>query len=149
MLDVNIDEKKVRERFIEAAARRARDGRADEAGLKAYKTRLAELDRLIQAAFENRTLRDMPEDVFARLCAKYRDERLAVEKSIAAIEKNGAENGFTADEYIRRLKLYGGCDTLTREVCLQLIDFITVGEKTTDGAREIHIYYRFSCSHSA
>ncbi len=47
------------------------------------------------------------------------------------------------EEYIRRLKRYGNCEELTREMCLQLINFISVGEKDETGNREIHIYYKF------
>ena len=42
-----------------------------------------------------------------------------------------------------RLKRYAKCEELTREMCLQLIEFITVGERPADDKpREIHIYYK-------
>ena len=53
------------------------------------------------------------------------------------------------EEYIRRIKLYGSCPELTREMCLQLIEFITIDAKTkrnnrwhSPAPRNIHIYYK-------
>lgn len=47
------------------------------------------------------------------------------------------------DEYIRRLKSYIGAEELTREICLDLIEYFTVnayqGRKVI---RDIHIYYK-------
>ena len=49
------------------------------------------------------------------------------------------------DEFIRRLRYYMNVPELTREMCLQLIEFITVDEcpgKYSKAPREIHIYYK-------
>ena len=66
--------------------------------------------------------------------------------------KRRAMTGFyksTVEEYIRRIKLYGSCPELTREMCLQLIEFITIDAKTernnrwhSPAPRNIHIYYK-------
>ena len=48
-----------------------------------------------------------------------------------------------AEEYVRKLKRYGAAESLTREMCMELIDYITVGEKNETGEREVHIYYKF------
>ena len=48
------------------------------------------------------------------------------------------------DEFISRLRKYKGAKILTREMCLELIDSVTIDEyhkgKTE---RDIHIYYKF------
>ena len=63
-----------------------------------------------------------------------------IEKRLAEANKDEDD----AEEYIRRLKHYGNGESLTREMCLQLIDFITVGEKVAASEeRDIHIYYKF------
>ena len=88
----------------------------------------------------------MPESVCIKLCEKYRAQAEAVQGVINALEKRLSEDytDDAADEYIQRLKRYANCERLTREMCLQLIDFITVGEKTAENEeREIHIYYKF------
>ncbi|MDE7158519.1 MAG: DUF4368 domain-containing protein [Clostridiales bacterium] len=138
---VPLDEERARENFLRA---REKSGSTEENRLKAYKNRLAELNKLIQAAFEERTLKNMPESVYAELCEKYKKERCAVEEEIIKLEQRLATAGGQKgeEEYIQKLKQYGRCETLTRELCLQLIELITVGEKNSNGEREIHIYYR-------
>ena len=48
------------------------------------------------------------------------------------------------DEFIRRVKNYVAVKKLTREMCLELIEFITIGHapKSKNEPREIHIYYK-------
>lgn len=48
------------------------------------------------------------------------------------------------DEYIRRLKSYAGADDLTREMALDLIEYITIDEnpRNIHTPRDIHIYYK-------
>ena len=151
--EVTMDEEKSRERFIRNKAKSSEQNRySDERQLKAIKSRLAELDKLIESAFEEKVFGNLPESVCAKLCSKYQAERECLEKNREEIEKRLAEeskNEEDVDEYIRRLKEYGGCGTLTREMCVQLIDFITVGEK--DGqtnCRDIHIYYKLISNES-
>ena len=88
----------------------------------------------------------MPESVCISLCEKYQAEKEAVQNMLAEIEKRLAESNqddADAEEYIRRLKSYGKGDSLTREMCLQLIDYIAVGEKVSGNAeREIDIHYK-------
>jgi len=147
MLDGNaLDEDGARENYIRLKAKCGeRNGNFDESRLKACKNRLAELDKLIRSAFEERVLGNLPESVCVKLCENYQNERIAVEEEIGKIEKRLSEereDGEGADGYIRRLKAYFGCEALTREACLQLINFITVGEKNPyGGSRQIHIYY--------
>ena len=90
----------------------------------------------------------MPESVLKSLCEKYQAEKEAAERKIAEIEARLAEaDGIDAEveEYIARLKRYARCEELTREMCLQLIEFITVGEKTEgDQPRSVEIYYKFA-----
>ena len=141
---LKIDENKARENF--KRAKEKRDGynaHSDGKQLKTYKSRLAEIDKLIQTAFEDRVLKNLLESVCINLLNKYQTERSAVEEEITRLEqrlKNENEDA-EADEYIKKLKAYGKCEVLTREICLQLVNFITVGEKNEEGNREIHIYY--------
>ncbi len=146
--EVEIDETKVKERFLRERSKHTELSRySDEKQLKANKNRLAELDKLIQSAFEERVLGKMPESVCISLCEKYQIEKESVQRTISEIEKRLAESNKDdddAEEYIRRLKCYGKGDNLTREMCLQLIDYIAVGEKVADNVeREIDIHYKF------
>ena len=63
------------------------------------------------------------------------------EARIADAEKNRAD----VEEFIRRLKAYGDPTELTREMCMELIEFVTVDKcpgKYSKEPREIHIYYK-------
>lgn len=144
---VTLDEEKARERFARERAKSSEQNKySDEKQLKDYKNRLAELDKLIQSAFEGRVLGNLPESVCVSLCEKYQKEKAFVEEEVGRIENRLAEVSQCeddADEYIRRLKRYGNCEELTRETCLQLIEFMTIGEKPVkDENRMIHIYYK-------
>ena len=146
--EVEIDETKVKERFLRERSKHTEQSRySDEKQLKANKNRLVELDKLIQIAFEERVLGKMPESVCISLCEKYQAEKESVQRTIGEIEKRLAESNKDdedAEEYIRRLKRYGKGESLTREMCLQLIDYIAVGEKVADNVeREIDIHYKF------
>ena len=145
---VELDEKKAKERFISEWSKRNTQNRySDEKQLKACQNRLVELEKLIGAAFEERVLKGLPESFSKDLCEKYYAERESVIAEIAELEKRlgqASKEEDDAEEYIRRLKQYAGGESLTREMCLQLIDHITVGAKVKGSKeREIHIYYNF------
>ena len=146
--NVSLDEKKVKEEFLRERSRVNEQSRySDEKQLRADQKRLTELNKLVQSAFEEKVLKGMPEEICESLCRAYQAERESVLQRISELEARLAAVGKEeeeADAYIANLKKYGACETLTREACLQLIDFITVGEKQENGEREIHIYYKFS-----
>ena len=144
--NVIIDEEKARESFIKGREKsNERNRYSDEKQLKACYDRLAELDKLIQTAFEEKVLNNMPESVCANLIDKYQKERAAALEEVSKIKKRLTEEGKDdVEEYVRRLKKYVNCEELTRETCMQLINFITVGEKNVDGERDIHIYYNLT-----
>ena len=47
------------------------------------------------------------------------------------------------EEFIQRLKKYFDIQELTREISLELIEYVTVSEYSADKPREINIYYKF------
>lgn len=79
---------------------------------------------------------------------KYQDEKTELVTEIAALEAKLSEKEKTTadvDEFIRRLKAYIDVPELTREMCMELIEFVTVDEcpgKYSKVPREIHIYYK-------
>ena len=145
---VVIDEQKAIERFEkERAVGESKSGCSVEKQLKEHTARLADIDKLLQAAFEDRVLNGMDESLYSSLCDKYQKERAATEEKITELisRLENAHNNRDACEYIYKLKAYCDCESLTREMCLQLVNFITVGKRNeTDGGREIHIYYNLS-----
>ena len=144
---VKIDEKKAKDHFYYEKSRYDEQRKmSDEKQLRFLKVRLAELDKLIQAAFEEKILGHLPENICRGLCEKYQNEKNEIECQLIELEKKLAEEisiNTEVDLYIKRLKKYATCDKLTREMCLQLIEFITVGEKQPENKpRQIHIYYK-------
>ncbi len=60
------------------------------------------------------------------------------EEKLSAVKQNEQD----AEEFIRRLQKYIDVQELTREMCLELIEYITVDEYAADRPRNIHIYYK-------
>lgn len=110
--------------------------------------RIGDLDKLIQKSYEDRVLGNMPEKICADLLNKYQAEKEALTAELEAIhhrEDAMKQDGDEVDEYIRRLKSYAGATELTREMCLDLIEYITIDEYPGSKKipRDIHIYYKF------
>ena len=149
--EVELNEGRAKEHFLRERAKQGEQNRlSDEKQLRTLKGRLAELDKLIQSAFEEKVLGNLPESMCKSLFEKYQAEKESVQRQINMLEERIAavnEMDAEVEEYIARLKRYANCEELTREMCLQLIEFITIGERPSDDTpREIHIYYKFISS---
>ena len=115
--------------------------------LKRAEKRLRELDKLIEAAFEEKVAGKIPESVCVKLIEKYTAEQTVLQEKLAALTQGleqAAQAKTDVDEFIRRLKLYFDSPTLTREMCLALFDRLVIGgkETVTGKPQEIHIYYK-------
>lgn len=117
----------------------------DTKRLNEIRTRLAELDKIMQTLYEDRVLGKISEDVCSNFLDKYQaeknelqDELEVLMESINSIHKDEQD----VDEFIRRLKKYAGAETLTREMALELIEYVTIDEFAKDRPRYIHIYYK-------
>ena len=79
---------------------------------------------------------------------QYQTEKRAEKATLAELERREADTRqrqADVDEFIRRLKSYMDVPELTREMCMELIEFVTVDEcpgKYSKQPREIHIYYK-------
>ena len=59
-------------------------------------------------------------------------------------ERADKQDEADVDEFMSRLRKYAGATELTREMCLDLIGYVTVDENTgRTKPRKIHIYYKF------
>ncbi|MCD8308523.1 MAG: DUF4368 domain-containing protein [Clostridia bacterium] len=146
--NVVIDEEQARNHFLtERSNQTEKERREKERACKSSKSRLNELDRLIQSVFEDKVLKAMPEDICTNLIHGYILEKESLTESVNKLQEEltkASEDEAMADEYVRRLKKYANCEVLTREMVLQLIDHIEVGEAKPNGTpRSIHIYYKF------
>lgn len=146
---VSLDEKAAREEFLRRNEQiSSRDNKADQKRLNQSKRRMNELDKLISSVYEDKVLGKIPEDVCVGLLKKYQDEKVTLKATVTEIERKLSEAGKDAanvDEFIKRLKAYMDVPELTREMCMELIEFVTVDEcpgKYSKAPREIHIYYK-------
>ena len=109
------------------------------------KYRLAGLETLIPSIYEDKVLGKIPEEVCVSLLEKYQAEQKRLFEEIKQLEEKinaVKQDEDDVDEFIRRLKKYIDVPELTREMCLELIEYITVDEYAADRPREIHIYYK-------
>ena len=110
--------------------------------------RTAELDKLISSVYEDKVSGKIPEDICVGLLEKYQAEKQKLQIERSEIEKRQVDTTkerANVDEFISRLKTYLTVPTLTREMCMELIEFVTVDKcpcKYSKEPREIHIYYK-------
>ncbi len=121
---------------------------ADKKALAIKQRRLSELERLIQATYEDKVLGKIPEEICLKLLAKYTEEQQLLTPEIESLKgtlSQATKNEADVDEFIRRVKQYETIPELTRNICMELIDRITIGAPPEDKtqAREIHIFYKF------
>ena len=143
------DEKREREEFM----RRKQQSTSVKVGaekkrLLADKKRLTELEKLIQSVYEDKVSGKIPEEICIGLMEKYLEEKKTLSARVSeseAILIENEKNTADVDEFIRRLKKYASDEELTREMCIELIERITIGKVVKDktAEREIHIYYKF------
>ncbi len=107
--------------------------------------RLNELETLIPSIYEDKVLGKIPEDVCVKLLEKYQADQKTLSAEISQLEtKLNAvkQDEHDVDEFIKRLKKYTEVQELTREMCLELIEYITIDAYQDEKPRDIHIYYK-------
>ena len=87
------------------------------------------------------------EDMCIGLLDKYGEEKKALQSELEELRKHLdtlTQDREDVDEFIRRLKKYAGFEELTREMALDLIEYIIVDKNPNkrNEARNIHIYYK-------
>ena len=117
--------------------------------LTALEKRLAELEKLIQAAYEDKVMGRIPEGVCINLLNKYESERaekLERKKELSAKLATSEANEKSVDDWLDMIQDYAQLEELDRATLVRLIQKIEIGEKReVDGhiERDINIYYNF------
>lgn len=120
-----------------------------KAELSALDKRLAELEKLIQAAYEDKVMGRIPESVCIQLLNKYeaeRTEKLEHKKDISAKLATRQANEQSVDDWLDMIQDYTQLEELDRPTLVRLIQKIEVGEKyqvNDHMERDINIYYNF------
>ena len=121
---------------------------SDTKRMKTVGSRLAELDKLIQSVYEDKVAGRIEPDMAFDMLDKYQAEKKTLKAEYDEMatrcesEKQDEED---VAEFISRLKRYAGATELTREMCLDLIEYATVDENNKghkDRPRVIHVYYK-------
>ena len=123
----------------------SRQSKADIKKLNDSRHRFAELDSLMQSVYEDKVMGKIPEHICVNFLQKYEAEQQELRTVIADLEDRlSAEKQDKDDveEFIRRLKKYVDIQELTRELCLELIEYVTVDEYSSERPRVINIYYK-------
>ncbi len=146
-IDFVMNDDKAREKYLahkrgESVSR----NNADRKRQKDIEKRIADLDKLIQKIYEDKVLGSLPEKTCADLLTKYQQEKDTLQTELdTLVQRADADRQDEADvdEYIRRLKSYAGAEELTRQMCLDLIEYFTVDAyQGRKAVRDIHIYYK-------
>ena len=145
---VEEDEAKARRLFLARKQRQeSQQTSSDKEKLRKAKERIAELDGLMQSVYEDKVSGEIPASMCAKLLAKYEAEQNALSAEVQEIETrqlSQKQDEHDVDEYISRLKKFRNAEYLTRQMCLELIDAVTVDEfERGKQERDIHIYYKF------
>lgn len=148
-LQLMVNEEQARDQFLKKKmglhnAQTATDNKRK----REVESRLAELETLIQSVYENMVLGKVAEDLCIGLLDKYRAEKNELETEFDEIQNRldaFSQDEHDVDEFIRRLKKYARFEVLTREMLLELVEYITIEDapRTRNAPRTIHIYYKF------
>ena len=120
-----------------------------EQELKAVKTRLDELERLMQSLYEDKYSGTVPQSVFQTLIRKYETERAKKAAALPELElklKAHMENRQDAGRWTEIIRQYIEITKLDESMLFALVDRIEVGEaQKVRGVRvrDVKVYYRY------
>ncbi len=120
-----------------------------QATMDALDKRLAELEKLVVSAYEDKVKGAIPEALCVQLIKRYGDERadkLEQRTKLSAQLEACQEDEKAADDWLALIRDYSQLEELDRPTLLRLVKRIEVGERRTVNGhdeRDIKIYYNF------
>ena len=123
--------------------------KADKSQQKTLQARLNELEHLTQSLYEDKVKGAIPEAVCANLIQKYESERVEKAAQLEEIQQRltqAEQDDSDIERFLEAVKRYVAIETLDREMLLELIDFIEVGQQTVQAgkkSRDVAIHYKF------
>ncbi len=117
--------------------------------LTALDKRIAELDKLVVAAYEDKVVGRIPEALCIQFLTRYeneRQEKLAERTALTAQLDARQEDEKSVDDWIELIRDFAYLDTLDRPTLLRLIKRIDVSERRVENGqqvRDIKIHYNF------
>lgn len=130
------NEEQVRNEFIQNQEKSYNEQIAsDNKRLKTNSQRLIEIDKLIRTTYEDKVLNKIPEDICISLLNNYQKEKDELQNEISAINnrlQDIKQKNKEVEEFIKRVKKYVESPTLTREMTMELIEFVTIDKFPQD-----------------
>ena len=120
-----------------------------QAAMEALDKRLAELEKLVVTAYEDKVKGAIPEAVCVQLLKRYANERetkLEQRAKLSARLETCQEDEKAADDWMALIRDFSKLEKLDRPTLLRLVKRIEIGEhKKVDSQeeRDIKIYYNF------
>ena len=116
--------------------------------LAKHQSRLVELKDLMYKVYQDKLLGRIPEDLCLEMLNQFRTEEAELTEKVKSLTASLEEDSKAKDdveEFIRRLKQFADIPELTREMCLNLIEYIVIGDRPKDKSipRDIQIYYKY------
>ncbi|MBR4628652.1 MAG: recombinase family protein [Ruminococcus sp.] len=113
-----------------------------------YQSRLADLKVMTQKVYQDKLLGKVPEDLCLETLGQFRAEEAELTekvKSLTATLEQDSKARDDIEEFICRLKQYADAPELTREMCVDLIEYVVIGDRPKEKStpRRIQIYYKF------
>lgn len=148
MAELTVDEEAARRLFSSKKASLTSEQNAEEQKrLSDGRKRLEELKTLIRSVYEDKVIGKIPEEICVQMLEQYQKEQKSLEQQVQELSERMSavrQDEQDIEEFIHRLKKYTDVQELTREMCLELIEYITVDEfvRYSSAPREIHIYYK-------
>jgi DNA invertase Pin-like site-specific DNA recombinase len=140
------DEKAARERFFAIKAQSSGTRlNIDRNALKKVNRRLAELEKLLRAAFEKSVLGGEMSEIFTEYALKYEAEKQELTKQAKQLTASIEQQSQTENDvetFIALMKKYVSITELDRATAVELIDHITISASAVN-PREIVVYYNF------
>ena len=111
-------------------------------------SRLAELKMMTQKVYQDKLLGKVPEDLCLETLGQFRAEEAELTEKVKSLTATLEQDGKARDdieEFICRLKQYADAPELTREMCVDLIEYVVIGDRPKEKStpRRIQIYYKF------
>lgn len=142
------NEAEVRKSYLQSQTQSAEKSEAENKyELESKKKRFEKLDSLIEGAFEEKLEGKIPEDICLKLIEKYTAERQELSDAINSLEVNRdtfRQAKTDVEDFIGRVRKHLNEVSITRELCMELIDKIVIGgsPSVTGKPQEIDIYYK-------
>ena len=103
---------------------------------------------MTQKVYQDKLLGKVPEDLCLETLGQFRAEEAELTekvKSLTATLEQDSKARDDIEEFICRLKQYADAPELTREMCVDLIEYVVIGDRPKEKStpRRIQIYYKF------